>query len=273
MDYREASPSPELRPHVRRFWGLCDSASRPGRGLERVVPDGRMEVIVHLGDPFTRVGTESRSPQPRTLLAGQLLGPLLLQPGLRVDFFAIRCEPWGARALLGIEPAALFERLPPLDELIGADAARLADAVAHGSTFAERVAAAERWCALRLRRAALPPAAVVEAARGATLDPAVRSVAALAERVGWGVRRLERAFAEHVGLAPKALLRVSRVQRLLALLDGPGPAPSLAALALRCGYVDQAHMTREFTALVGTSPARYRAETHGLQDAILDVAV
>jgi AraC-like DNA-binding protein len=232
-----------------------------------------MELIVHLGDPFTRLGTEPRpGPQPRALLAGQLLSPLLLRPGPRVDLFAIRFEPWGARGVLGIEPGALFERLPSLEDLLGSDAPRLVDALTRAAGFPERVAAAERWLAVRLGRAGPIPRSVVEAARAAGADAELRSVADLAGHVGWGVRRLERGFAEHVGLAPKALLRVARLQRLLGHLAAPGPAPSLAALALDCGYADQAHMTREFTALVGTSPTRYRAEAHGLQDAILEPA-
>lgn len=281
MDYREAHPSPLLRRHVRRCWSLTDGPAATPRGLERVVPDGRMELIVHLGDPFTRLGTAPPSgPQPRALLAGQLLAPLLLRPGPRVDLFAIRFEPWGARAVLGVEPHALTERLPPLADLVGADADRLVDALARAEGFAARVAVAERWCwtrwcRVRARRAGRvrhgePPTALLAAARAACADPAVTSVADLARRAGWGTRRLERGFAEHVGLAPKALLRVARLQRLLGRLTAPGHAPGLAALALEGGYADQAHMTREFTALVGTSPARYRAEAHGLQDAILD---
>ena len=273
MDYREARPSPHLRAHVRRYWGLSHAAPDGARGLERVVPDGRMELIVHLGDPFTRLCAEPRpEPQPRALLAGQLLSPLLLQPGARVDLFAIRFEPWGARGVLGVEPEALFGRLPALDEVLGGDAARFVDALTSATGFGERVAVAERWLAARLARALQVPGAVMEAARAAGADTRLRSVADLAQHVGWGVRRLERGFAEHVGLAPKALLRVARLQRLLCHLAAPGPAPSLAALALGCDYTDQAHMTREFTALVGTSPSRYRAEAHGLQDAILEPA-
>lgn len=271
VDYAEAPASPWLRPYVRRYWSLTDTAPRADRGPERVVPDGRMEVIVHLGDPFTRrAAAPASGPQPRALLAGQLLGPLLLQPGSRVDLFAIRFEAWGAHALLGVEPAALLERLPALDDVLGADAGRLADMLARAPGFRARVDAAERWCSQRLARATRPPAAVVAAARAATAKPALRTVSELAAHVGWSPRRLERGFAAHLGLAPKVLLRIARVQRLIGRLTEPRAQPPLAALALDAGFADQAHMTREFTRLAGVSPARYRAEAHGLQDAILD---
>lgn len=271
LDYRDATPSPPLRASVRRFWGLSDGGAGGARDLERIVPDGCMELIVHLGDPFTRLdGQAAAGSQPRALLAGQLLAPLLLRPGRRVDVFAIRFEPWGARALLGVEPGALAGRLPPLGDLLGGDADRLGDALAGARGFAARVQAAERWCLSRRARARAPAVALVEAVRTATSDASVVSVADLARRAGWGRRRLERAFVEHVGLPPKALLRIARLQRLLARLAAPGNAPPLAALALDAGFADQAHMTREFAALAGTTPARYRAEAHRLQDVILE---
>lgn len=271
VDYRDAAPAPPLRPCVRRFWGLSDRGDGGPRGIERVVPDGCMELIVHLGDPFTRLGGPTTTElQPRALLAGQLLAPLHLQPGRRVDVFAIRLQPWGARMLLGVEPGALLGRLPPLADLLGSDADRLGDALAGARGFGARVRAAERWCLARLSRASAPAAALVEAARAAASDASVASVADLARHVGWGTRRLERGFAEHVGLPPKALLRIARLQRLLARLAAPGRLPPLSTLALEAGYADQAHMTRDFALLAGTTPARYRAEVHGLQDAILE---
>jgi AraC-like DNA-binding protein len=268
--YAETLPAPPLQPYVRRFWALEDATPSALRAVERVVPDGCMELIVHLGPPFRRAGApEATALQPRALLAGQLQGALLLQPGRTIEFVAIRFQPWGARALLGIEPGAWTDRLPALDDVVGAHADRLVDALGRARTTEGRLAAAERWCGGHLARARLPARAVRAAASAALRDARLTRVDDLADRVGWGARRLERAFAEHVGLAPKTLVRVGRVQRVLAALEAPG-APPLAALALDHGFADQAHLTREFTRLVGAPPARYRAEAHGLEDLILE---
>ena len=48
MEYREYSPAPALRPHVACYWTLAG----PGGAPERVLPDGRAELVVHLADPF-----------------------------------------------------------------------------------------------------------------------------------------------------------------------------------------------------------------------------
>lgn len=272
MRYEEVLPASPLRPYIRRLWALEDATPCEARSVERVVPDGRMEVIVHLGPPFTRLDAPApQRAQPRALLAGQLHGPLLLQPGRTIHLVAISFEPWGARALLGVDPRALTDRLPDLEELLGAGAGRLVDVLAAQRNMHDRLRVAESWCAGHLAHARLPSPALRAAAAAALLDSRISRVSDLAQRVGWGVRRLERGFQEYVGLAPKALLRIGRVQRALSDLQTPG-APALAALAHDHGFVDQAHLTHEFTSLVGLSPARYRAESHALEDLLLSTA-
>ena len=104
MRYAESLAPQDLAPHVRRFWSLRDdpaSAGEAPRPVERVIPDGRMELVVHLGDRFAELAQDAVDgrlrawrAQPSALLAGQLSGPLFLQPGRVIDLFAIRFEPW-----------------------------------------------------------------------------------------------------------------------------------------------------------------------------------
>jgi AraC-like DNA-binding protein len=72
-------------------------------------------------------------------------------------------------------------------------------------------------------------------------------------------RQLSRVFRQRVGLGPKALIRLGRFQRALRLLDNPGRR-SVAAVALRTGYYDQAHLARDFRLFAGVGPGRYLRE-------------
>ena len=78
------------------------------------------------------------------------------------------------------------------------------------------------------------------------------TVADLAEHVGVSQRQLERLFRAHSGLTPKQYCRILRLQHLSTYLD-EHPDTSLAQLALRCGYSDQAHMAREYKRMMGTT--------------------
>jgi AraC-like DNA-binding protein len=85
------------------------------------------------------------------------------------------------------------------------------------------------------------------------------SLTELAELAGTGKFALLRAFHAEHGLPPYRYLdqlRVREAQRLLAAGRPP------AEVAATVGYVDQAHLTRNFRRIVGLSPGAYRA-AHG----------
>lgn len=270
MLYAELLPPSDLAPYVRRFWQVEDRTAGDAPRLERIVADGCMELVVHLGNRYARIDAQGvLHEQPRLLLAGQLEEPLLLRPGRVSEICAIRFQPWGAAALLGIAPRELRGETPALEALLGAEAERLADALARSRYADERFAVLIAWCRVRMRHVRRIPPAVLAAVQLAERSAGKLRVDELAARTGCERRTLERAFDAWVGLAPKVLLRVQRVQRVLAAL-ATAPERSFAALAQRHGFADQAHLTREFRALVGLAPTAYLRETHGLQDALLE---
>jgi len=90
-------------------------------------------------------------------------------------------------------------------------------------------------------------AAVIDASAGQI------TVEALAAGLGLTVRSLERLLLAELGIGPKRLARLSRLQHLLARLRSGGFA-NLAELAAAGGYTDQPHMIRDFKALTGRLP-------------------
>ena len=87
-------------------------------------------------------------------------------------------------------------------------------------------------------------------------DPSLTRVDQLAAVSGLSVRRLQRLFAEYVGVGPKWVMRRARLHEAAQRADR-GDVTDWAAIAADLGYADQAHLTREFTALIGVPPTRY----------------
>jgi AraC-like DNA-binding protein len=80
-------------------------------------------------------------------------------------------------------------------------------------------------------------------------------LAALARRLGWAPRSLQRALS-HAGLGYAPLLAELRCRAgAWWLLHSQA---SIAELGFVCGYADQSHFTRELRRRVGMTPARYR---------------
>ena len=78
----------------------------------------------------------------------------------------------------------------------------------------------------------------------------------LADECGLSVRHFIRAFKESTGATPHRWLLKDRVEQALPLLKHS--KLSISVIALSCGFADQSHFTRVFTALLGTSPGAWR---------------
>ncbi len=274
MRYEEYLPPPPLAPYVRCFWVLEDPHAAHGSAPERVVPDGCCEIIVHFGSRFRRVEDDGRAvAQRRSVVAGQITRHLLLTPTGPAGMIGVRFRPGGARPFVGAPVHELQGDVLGLEETWGADAAELEERVAACADDRARVAVTSAALLRRLELARplrpetrLAVTALVSSSGGV-------AVAELARRVGWGRRRLERAFRDEVGLSPKVLARVLRfqsvVQRSVLPAATASRTPQWAILALDAGYADQSHMVREFRAFAGLSPTQYAAAEHAMADALV----
>ena len=89
-------------------------------------------------------------------------------------------------------------------------------------------------------------------------DRSLVRVSQVEEHFGVGRRTLQRLFERYVGVSPKWVLSRYRMHDVVSALDA-GYRGSLADLAARFGWFDQAHFAGEFTDLVGVPPSGYRA--------------
>ena len=86
------------------------------------------------------------------------------------------------------------------------------------------------------------------------------SVRELADAVGRSMRSVQRSFARDIGMSPRAVLRVARVQRALGLAVAH-PEWRWIRIGAHAGYYDQAHLANEFRALCGLTPSAFLERT------------
>ena len=251
MDYREYAPPAELAPFVRCFWTLAGTPHSDSP--ERILPDGRTELVIQLGEAFDRVDSPGRRErQPRALFVGQLDRRVLLQPTGAGSTFGICFHPDGASAFAPWTQQETAGRILALDEVYGGEARRLEDAVRNAADHGARVGIATGFLRGRMRAARIDRR--VRAAVESIQREPWRRMASIAEDAGCTTRHLERAFLERVGCTPKTLACITRFQRVLALRDAR-PAWSWARVAVEAGYFDQAHLIGDFRRFSGSTPA------------------
>ena len=197
-------------------------------GSAAIIPaDGCVDLIVRSGQVLLC------GPQTRVIRApADVVHPTV----------GLRLEAGTARGILPVALSELRNRVVELRTALGSEAAALYDLMMRASDASRPdlvlsallVDQAEPWVT-STHRLARSGASAREAARA--LD--------------WSERTLRRHMLASFGYGYAALRRIVRARRAHRLIAGGTPPTRAATIA---GYSDQAHLTREFTALIGMTP-------------------
>ena len=255
------SPSPSLRRWVVGYqdYRVAGSTGHPRSHL----PSPEVNLIVNLDAPLH---VHDALGQPTSLGAGDAFVAGLhttaattrivgVERGVQVDL-----TPVGAHLLFGRVPMTeLAERVVRIEDLLGPERHDVIGALMEARTAEERFDALEAFLARKLQDVELTPELHC-ALDGLAASHGTTRIADLARRVGWSEKRLVRAFRQTTGQRPKTVARLLRFDRARRLAS---QNVSWAEIAIECGYHDQAHLSREFSALTGESPTRLRPRVDG----------
>lgn len=254
MMYREYPPSPALARHVECYWSLSVGGGPPAGTPRRVLPDGAIDFIFHRSAAAADVVGTMRQAVVVTLAEG-------------TELVAVRFRPGGAYHFLEAPAGELTDRTVPLaDALVGAlhgDAERITEQIVTAPDIPCAVRRLDDALLQRLRPSDEATALAAAASALMTARGGRQPIAALADELGVGRRRLERAFHDRIGIPPKVFARVVRLQRFAAHLWS-GTARDMHDAAFTAGYFDQAHLIHEFRELAGITPGGYVREIMGI---------
>ncbi len=236
----------ELPPPAHDALLMWSLASR--RPLERafayhIVPDGCVDLVFDLRGGGAWLYGASAAPA-----TAELVG--------HVDLFGVRLRPGRTGRVLGAPGCEIAGRVIGLDDVVRARAWPLRvwidELAARGPPA--RAAAVARGLAALARSASRTDRLGEAIADAIVRDQGTTGVDELARRFSISGRHVSRTCRAATGLSPKQLARMVRFQAALRALAAT-PARNLASLAADHGYCDQAHLTGEFRALLGASPA------------------
>src|SRR6185369_15946773 len=234
----EFYPDPPLSSFVECVWTLTSSTPSTEPQVERILPDGCVELILNFGSRFTQHTESHHQLQPRNFVVGQMTGPVLISPAEAVDLLGIRFHPGGAYPFLRVPMNAITDQLIELGSLSKALESRLLTACEYVSTPLERVVSIT--AALVKKLPLTVDTNLMALTESIVNSVGVVSVDRLANDAGISSRQLERRFLSGVGLGPKVLSRILRFQQVFRAVERGDN--SWAEVALDCGYYDQAHL-------------------------------
>lgn len=231
--YREWLPDRRLRNAIACLWISVTPSDGPAAAAA-VMPDGCTDLIWQRGRGAFVAGPDTR-PAPTDLQPGTIL-------------VGARFWPGAGGPALGWCLADLRDLRVDVSDVLPGLTGRLAAELTPGAALDIMTALSAELVT------AGPPDKLVLTAAG-MLESRATGLSGLAAELAVSERQLRRRFEVAVGYGPKTLQRILRFRRVLDQLAATSPAPDLADLAIRSGYADQAHLTRETTRLAGRPPA------------------
>jgi AraC-like DNA-binding protein len=254
-----AAPAPGLWPEVRRYCGYEEHSAMPVR--RREVPAPQVTVILSLG-PSIDVFRSSASTDARQSLGSFVASvddaPALTQHIGHQHGVQINLGPLTAHRLFAMPMHELTGRVVELEEVWGRPGRQLAEMLHAAPGWEARFDMLDRFIAGRLSESPPPPRELSWAWGRLRRIGGSAPIGALASELDWSPRRVVREFRTGVGMAPKALARLLRFERVTQRLNAEGRA-NLGQIALECGYYDQPHLNRDFRQFAGISPGEYAA--------------
>lgn len=237
-------PAPDLAQHIEMCWSLTGEEGS-GKAFYEILPDSNMNLIFRFSSSRCRMS---------------LLGPASEKACVEIDgasdYFCIRFHPGQALRLADVHPAHLIDTLVDIPKIGGIHVDSLADRFHSLPDPLSRQLVMEE-----LVRGVLPIVPDERCRQATALINAhggqIR-VNELADELRLNVRSLERLFLNHLGMTPKANIRLVRLGHLSSAIRS-GSYGSLADLAYTCGYTDQSHMIRDFKDLTGRLPGEIGA--------------
>lgn len=254
VGFVRVAPTPALRPFVQWYWYIHSRGRVATPRAEFMHADGSLGLVFNWGDALElshgyfpqAISLDRVTPQSKQL---QLSG--------NIEALGVLFCPGGAFPILGI----------PMPELVSTEAllahapfrqlSQLHERLYEAPSLAEKINLIEMWLKTMGQRSRpqspiiTPSLKIINQANGQL------SLPYLADAVHLGQRQLERLYQEQVGLSPKKIAQLRRVRQARAVLKQN--SHTLADVAYRCGFYDQAHFIREFKAVIGLTPGAYLA--------------
>jgi hypothetical protein len=254
MNYQTYQPHPDLQSAVKLFWTL-EIPAQPDVQPQLILPDGCIDIIFVLGEDIKRYTSgDNFIIQPREMVLGQITEPFYVEPTGHVNSFAVRFYPYGFANFVQVPINELANRETLIALLFGEEiATQLTQKIKQATDTVHRIAILERFLLERLN-----DQTTVDNIVKNTIDTILltRGAEAINSILGDDLskrRQLERKFVRQIGISPKQLGKVIRLQTVLKMLLN-NQSESLTAIAYESDYYDQAHFIKDFKDFTGITP-------------------
>jgi AraC-like DNA-binding protein len=254
MNYQTFSPHPNLESIVKCYWTL-EIPDQYSTQKQLILPDGCVDMCFILGEDIKRyTQSDNFIIQPREMLLGQITEQFYIEPTGYVNTFAIRFYPYGFANFINLSLKALANKETPLSELFGKEVTEpLSKSIIQADTTDKRIEIIEHFLKNQLNKQVTIDKIVKSTIDIILQSKGSKSLNSILKDSLTKRRQLERNFTKQIGLSPKQLSKVIRLQATLQMLLNQ-TTESLGDIAYENEFYDQAHFIKDFKEFTGITP-------------------
>ncbi|WP_236413528.1 MULTISPECIES: helix-turn-helix domain-containing protein [unclassified Paenibacillus] len=233
-----------ISPFIKHYWIVEWNLEGEQPHLQDVVPNPCANLVVEKGKTCFYGPAKERYTQRlegRGVVFGAKFRPGGLYPYIKREMSECIVKPIDVVAVLGIQGSELEERV--LAQSNDAGMVKVLD-----DCFAAKVPRYDENITLVNQ--------IIDHMEG---NREITKVEQLGQCFDISLRQLQRLFSKYVGVNPKSVIRLFRLQNAAEAMD-LGQVTDLARLSVELGYHDQAHFSKDFKTVIGKTPERYLLE-------------
>lgn len=256
MVYLEFPPDPFLSRYVECFW-MAESQTPPFQPVEALIPEGTIELMFNMGDPYWRIDPASGEKEPvkGCHIIGFRKESLYIAQTANQKFFCVRFKPGGLFPFTKVPVSEFTQTILSAEDIFGLSIKETADKIYHAGTAAERI---------RIIQSFLYQCFVDKASDYLLISECIThnramdrfSVDGLSRETGYSLKFLERKFKKVIGVPPNRFFQILQFNGSVKKIMS-GTYSSLTAIAYDSGYYDQAHFIKKFRSFTDSTPMEF----------------
>lgn len=264
MNYQTYQPHPDLSSLVKFYWTL-EVPFDPNNEKQKIIPDGCIEMTFNFRDPIKKYTSETEYViHPNCMVMGQRTNSFYIEPTGDVESFAVCFYPFGFASFVQEPLENLVDKEVTLASLFGAaQAEKLEQNISDAQSTEERIGIVEAFLFERLNETVIVDDLITETVDALTETNGRDSIRSIVQNDAAQRRKLERKFKKHIGISPKQLGRIIRLQTALRLILSEDQ--NLTSIAYESDYFDQSHFIKDFKEFIGSTPKQMLNQKGNLQ--------
>jgi AraC-like DNA-binding protein len=255
--FSEVLPAKELRPYVHSYWYGNFNMSAEAEFAQSVLPNGCMELIVHLTEDHCFLSKENErwTRTPEFILLGLYNQPYTVRFKNIVKVFGMRFYPDGIRNIFGVHPVEFLSTYEDGTLALGDQLRDFCSRLRATEDTDIQISYANAFIARQLQANYLSFDFTHLTMKLIRSVDGIVDYGKLLHQIPISSRQLQRVFKGTYGITVMDYIRLLRMNSIYRYMMSKNV--NLSQLSYELNFTDQSHFIKEFKNFVGVAPTKF----------------